>query len=114
MFVITQSETYSWPVEVKVPIDNGRFETQKFDAVFKRVSQSRLQEITKQSDTDSPVSDIDFAREVLRGWKGITDANGEDVPYSETMRDELLNIPRVAYSIVIAFNESLSGAKRKN
>lgn len=114
MFVIKQSDTYTWPVEVKIPADGGRFDKQTFDAVFKRLPQTRLVEIRKQYEIDNLVSDVEIAREVLVGWVGITDADKQDIPFSEKMCEELLNIPRVAFAIVTAFTESISGAKRKN
>lgn len=112
MFKIAQSPEYVWPVSVQLPTDGGRSEKANFDATFRRISQTRMDEIRKGI-TAGDINDADLAREVLVGWKGVVDDGGE-VPYSEGARDRLLDIPMVSSAIVMALLESLSGARRKN
>lgn len=114
MFYIKQTDTYTWPVEVRFPKDNGEVGKEIFTATFKRIPQSRIDEIKHMAQTSESMSDRDLACEVLCGWDNIVDEHGQKVPYSESMRDELLDRPMVATAIVLAFTESLSGAKRKN
>lgn len=113
MFVLSQSQSYSWPVTVELPSSGGKFEKSTFDAEFKRLSQSRIKEIQKQISTDE-ISDADFCKEVLVGWKGIHDDNGKEIPFSEGARDRLIDVALVAGSICKAFFISLAGAKTKN
>jgi len=111
MFKLSLSETYTWPVQVKLPVDGGKFLIQTFDAVFKRGSQTHIKELLAAEG----ISDVDFSRDVLVGWKGITDDAGNEVPFSEGARDRLLDVPAVSAAIVEAFVLSASGqAKRKN
>lgn len=112
MFKIETSPEYSWPVAVELPTDGGRTEKATFDAKFKRLTQSRIDEIRKAVEAGE-MRDADLAREALVGWSGVVDGNG-DVPYSEAARDQLLEIPMVATAIVMALLGSISGAKRKN
>ena len=105
-FVLKQSNSYFWPVEVQIPIDGGKFEKSTFDAEFKRLSQDRIEEIRADVIAGSTTDRV-VANEVLIGWKGINDGS-DDVPYSVTARDELLNMPKVAESIIMAWMESLS------
>lgn len=112
MFKITQNATYTWPVSVDFPVDGGKTEKATFDAEFKRLTQSRVDEI-KQAVERGEMKDTDLAREALVGWSGVVDADG-NVPYSESARDQLLEIPMVATAIVVALLNSLSGARRKN
>jgi len=112
MFKITQDPTYTWPVSIEFPTDGGKVEKATFDAEFKRLTQSRVDEI-RQAVERNDMRDIDLAREALVGWSGIVD-NGGPVPYSESARDQLLEIPMVATSIVVALLNSLAGARRKN
>lgn len=112
-FVLKQSDRYSWPVQVERPIDGGRHERESFDAEFKRIPQSRINEIVDAAEK----GDVDFASvadEIVVGWKGITDEKGEEFPYSEGNKDMILEVPLVAASIVRAWLESLAGAKKKN
>lgn len=112
MFKIVQSDEYTWPVTVEVPTDGGRSDKSTFDAKFKRLTQSRMDEIRKGISAGD-VTDVDLAREVLVGWSGVVDDKG-DVPYSEAARDRLLDIPTVSSAVVMALLGSLSGARRKN
>ena len=110
MFVISKSDSYLWPVKIETPADGGKHNTETFDARFKRLPQSRIQEISANADK---IDDVTFAREILVGWEGITE-NDQPVPFSETTRDRLFEIPRFARTVVIAFYESLAGARIKN
>lgn len=112
MFKIVQNPTYSWPVTVELPTDGGKTEKATFDAEFKRLTQSRVDEI-RQAVERGEMRDADLAREALVGWSGVVDADGP-VPYSEKARDQLLDIPMVSTAIVMALLNSLSGARRKN
>lgn len=113
MFVISQKSTYVWPVEVHFPIDGGKTDRQTFDGVFKRMSQSRINAIRDRIEK-SEITDTELAAEVLADWSGVNDGNGEPVPFSERARDQLLDVPLVASAVVMAWLQSLTGAKRKN
>lgn len=112
MFKIVQTPTYTWPVTVELPTDGGKTEKATFDAEFKRLTQSRVEEI-RQAVERGEMKDSDLVRESLVGWAGVVDADG-DVPYSESARDQLLDIPTVSAAIILALLGSLSGARRKN
>ena len=112
MFKIVTTPTYTWPVTVELPTDGGKTEKATFDAEFKRLTQSRVDEIKKAVERGE-MTDADLAREALVGWSGVVDGDGP-VPYSESARDQLLDIPMVATAIVMALLGSLSGARRKN
>lgn len=124
-FVLKQSTTYSWPVPFKVPTDGGKYEKQTFDAEFKRLPQSRINEIQaevqerlraaqKGEAFETDISDISIADEVLLGWAGVVDDEGEEVPFSATSKAQLLNVPGLAGSIIEAYFESVAGKKVKN
>lgn len=114
MFVISQSDSYSWPVAVEFPVAGGKFKKETFDVDFKRLPQSRIKEIgglIKRGE----INDGEFCREIVLGWKGVVDDKGEELPFSEGARDRLLDVPLVAEAVVQAFLESMGGgAKRKN
>jgi hypothetical protein len=120
-FVLKQSASYTWPVPLLIPVDGGRREKHSFDAEFKRLPQSRINEIIKlaralevgRSD-DEMLDDKTAAKEILIGWSGITDDNAKDVPFSESALDQLLEIPTVAGQIIKAWFNSMDVAKRGN
>lgn len=112
-FVISQSQTYVWPVEINLPVDGGKYNKSTFDAEFARVPQTRVEELVG-SIAEGVVNDREICREVIKGWRGVVDDDRSEIPFSPSMLDELLEIPTVAMSLVKAWMESLTGAKRKN
>ncbi len=114
MFKLQQSESYSWPIKVKMPADGGRFIEQSFDAVFKRLPATKTKELIESEN----MTDIEFAKAVIVGWKGITNDDGGEITFTDGTRDALLDVPSVATAIVEAYLMSASGhgngAKRKN
>lgn len=113
MFKIVQNATYTWPVTVELPTDGGKTEKQTFDAEFKRLTQTRVDEI-RQAVERGEMRDSELAREAMVGWSGIVDGDGGQVQFSEKSRDQLLDIPQVSGAVVTALLSSMSGAKRKN
>lgn len=113
MFVISQKTSYTWPVTVHFPVDGGKTDRQTFDAEFKRLTQTRINEI-RSSIENNQTSDTALAGEVLVGWEGVNDGNGDAVPFSESARDKLLDIPLVASAVVMSWLGSLTGVKVKN
>lgn len=109
MFRISQSDSYFWPVTVNVPVSGGVFKKETFEVEFRRISQSRLKEILADDSFDR----VAFAREVVKGWKGVEDG-GAELPFSDDALDQLLDVPLVAAAIFDAFAQSISGAKSKN
>lgn len=112
-FVLKQSDTYSWPVTFEIPTDGGRHERQTFDGEFKRLPQSRIRELGKQIEANE-ITDVEMASEVMVGWKGITDDNGKELPFSQKALEQLMEVPLLATQVVAAYFSSLAGAKRKN
>lgn len=121
-FKLQQSATYVWPVKIVLPIDGGKRLTETFDATFRRLPQSRINEIIKLArlqergrlDEDQELEDQDAAREIMTGWDGVEDDDGKPIPFSEAALKQLLEIPTVAGQIVRAWFGSLAEAKRKN
>ncbi len=127
-FVLTQKATYSWLVSFDMPIDGTRFRRETFEAVFKRLPQSRVEEIMAAEQevrlaAERGVGDLKtllpviraHAAEVMAGWSGIKDVDGgEDLPFTEANLQELLEVPMMASAILQAYGESLQKAKAKN
>ena len=108
-----------------MPADGGKREKATFSAVFKRLSQSRINEIQVQvqqriksadagEDLQGGISDLSLADEILVGWDDVTDGDGEAVPFTKAAKAQLLEVPMLASAIIEAFFESLVEQKRKN
>ncbi len=121
-FVLSKSATYTWPVRISLATDGGKKTVETLDVEFRRLPQSRINEIVKQArdadrgrgDADDQLVDQDAAREIMAGWDGVTDDAGKAIPFSEAALGQLLEIPTVAGQIVTAWFESLKEGKRKN
>lgn len=124
-FVLNQSQSYSWPVSIQLPADGGKREKSSFDALFKRLPQSRINEIQllvsqrikaaeRGEELDNGVTDQSIAAEILVGWSGIVDGEGDEVPYSEAVKAQLLDVPMMAGALIEAYFASLVELKRKN
>ena len=124
-FVLKQSSSYVWPVTVKLPISGGKFEKQTFDAEFKRLPQTRINKLqvevqariksSERNETaDDSISDQSIAEELLIGWSGVLDEDGDEVSFTESMKQQLLDIPTMATAIIVAYFDSLTGVKTKN
>jgi hypothetical protein len=120
-FVLSKSATYTWPVRITLATDGGKQTVETLDAEFRRLPQSRINEIVRQARAaergrgdDDQIEDQDAAREILAGWDGVTGDDGKAIPFSEAALAQLLEIPTVAGQIVKAWFESLKEGKRKN
>lgn len=112
-FVLSNKQSYLWPVKYEAPRDGGKTDTFEFQAEFKRLPQSRLDEIRKKADARE-LTDDDLVAEILVDWKGIKTSEGDDFVCNDVNRRILLDEPGMRGAIVIAFFDSLRGAPRKN
>lgn len=112
MFKLKQSETFLWPVTVQVPVDGGKYCKETFEVEFRRFANSRLAEMNAAIVAEQ-MDDAGFVREVVSGWKGVTD-DGDEVPFSPSALAQLLDMQGVARAIVLAYRDALTGMLRKN
>ena len=112
-FVLKQSNTYKWPVSIEIPVDGGKHQRHTFDGEFRRITQSRVREMGQLIEAGD-LNDVDVVNEVLIGWDGIDDDDGNPVKFSKVALSQLVDVPLVATAIATAFFDSIAGAKRKN
>ena len=124
-FILEQTPTFTWPITVREQVDNGRYRTHTFEAVFKRLPQSRLenlaidfQQLRYAVKNDQPIDRIptrEIANEILVGWSGIFEPdNTTQIPYTEETKAQLLEVATVAEVLVQTYIESVEKAKAKN
>jgi len=110
MFKIALTETYEHPITVEIPGDKKKHE---FVGIFNRFGRDELDAMRARISADE-LDDKAFSSEVLAGWRGVRDADGNEMDFTPANLDLLLDIYPVASSIVMAFYASISGAKLKN
>ncbi len=112
MFKITTSDTFKWPVEVRIPTDGGRHLKSSFDAEFRRLPQSQLEKLAErlvQNEGEAAA----VCREIVVGWDGIEDDGGA-VRFSEEALGRVLDIPGVVPALIGSYFDALRGLERKN
>ena len=124
MFILKKEATFTHPIVFYTPGDGGTQKEETFDAVFKIIPQSRINEIglqaqQKKKELDdgiidgTDISDLLIAEEVLIGWDGITDGDKE-VPYTAATKKQLLDIPLLANTLVTEYLNVVAQQKTKN
>lgn len=106
-FVLKKVSTYKWPVEVSIPVDGGKFKKETFTAVFKKMSRSAFNDLIDMGD-DALVD------EIIEGWEGIKDEDGEEVPFCAGTKKELFDDPYVLRALIQSYTDSITGATEKN
>lgn len=105
MLKIAANPEFTHAVTVRVPVDGGHAE-QTFKARFRVVPWSEL--ATVENDP------AEQARRILVGWEGIVDDEERQIPYSDAMRDQLLDMMFVRVPLLRAYVDAVAGAKRGN
>ncbi len=107
-FKLVTDPTYRHPVTVQIPQGDGVAE-HGLTAEFNYITQTRLEAL-------AAVGDGDLLDEVLAGWSGFKDADGEEIPYNPENRAQLLDTPYLRVGLVSGFWDSVHGRqdRRKN
>lgn len=119
-FILKQKATYTWPIVLLIPVDGGTRQKHTFDGEFRRLPQSRINEIIKVAratelgrlDDDEMLDDKAAAREILVGWSGVLDEDNNEIPFSEASLAQLLELPTIAGQIIKAWFNSMDVAKK--
>ena len=124
MFILKKEATFTHPIVFYTPGDGGTQKEETFDAVFKIIPQSRINEIglqaqQKKKELDNgiidgtDISDLLIADEILVGWDGITDGNNP-VPFTKATKKQVLDIAGLANLLVTEYLEVVAQQKTKN
>jgi hypothetical protein len=106
-FVRKKVKTFKWPVTVEEPADGGTFEASVFDAQFKRLGRKEFAKLAEKGE-------LELLQSVLAGWDGITDEEGNAVPFSNAMMKEFADDPYWIRGVLKAYTETFDGAREGN
>ncbi|WP_136419971.1 hypothetical protein [Herbaspirillum sp. ST 5-3] len=112
------SDTYTWPVTVKVPANGGKQNNIQFDAEFHRVDQDEVENIfeSARSVNEDGVKVLIYSKVVDRVLVNMKAKNDEG-KYDELPDDLQASIRRISgadRAIANAFTASITGEKAKN
>lgn len=109
MFVLTTNPTFVHAVKVRVPIDGG-FRDEDFRAKFRVIPTDEIAKF----DLSEAAGSSDFLRAAIAETYDVVDAANQAVPYSDELRDQLINVPFVRAGFVSAYFDGVGAAKRGN
>jgi hypothetical protein len=126
-FKLDQKPHYKWPVEFEVPTDGGTWAKQSFDGHFARLGQERVEYLTESYtrrvadlkagvELDEELAALTpkaIAGEILIGWNGIFDDDGNEIPCTPATKERVLEVETVAAAVIQAWSSSLQGSAAK-
>ncbi len=115
-FVIKKRDSYVWTVEHALEVKQGKPELMVFDAEFKALPQSKIEQLLERA-RKLEVNDVEMLGEILVGWHGLKNEDGSVFEYNEGNLKRLLEeYPGMAASFSRAWTASVLGqaAARKN
>ena len=106
------AKTFSWPVDIQVPLKDGKFKKKSFVAEFEILSS---EEMDAESETDGTnQADVVFCKKIVVGWdsKTISDEDGAPLEFSDDALNSLLQIPYVRVGVGRAYFSAMKGRAR--
>lgn len=73
------------PATLFIPADGGGFEKHEFTVIFKRLSKEVRDDLNERF-IKGDIKNGQLLDEVVHGWGGMLDADGQPVPYSSAER----------------------------
>ena len=124
MFILKKEATFTFPIVYFQPADGGGQIKQTFDAIFKILSQSRINELSllvdkKKKEIDKgifdgiDITDEKIADEILVGWEGI-DYEGKPLACTTATKKQVLDQVGLSLLLVEKYFQEVANLKEKN
>lgn len=110
-FKLKFSDSFTIPVTVEIP-DETKTLKQTFDAKFRRVTRTEFNDILASANKKN--ADNKILDDVLLGWSGIKDADGNDFEFNEKNKEVLFEVYQVIPALIRAFFAATTAEKEKN
>lgn len=121
-FKLSGATSYKWKVAGKLANESYSFaaefaflDQERIDYLL--VASAKRAALLQRGEDDSELEGVNhrtIADEVLVGWDGVTDDDGEPVDFTAAAKGKFLRIQGVAKAVCDAWAESLEGAKQGN
>lgn len=135
-FLDELSDTYTWPVTLKLPASGGKVKEVKFYAEFNRLSEEREQEITdetnarikkiinrakqdleesRDTEDEDAMAQVNLSlRDEVLASVGEVDKSGSYTAADDERAALLLGTRGATHAILVAYGKSKAGEKAKN
>ena len=107
MFKVSADPKFTHPVRVMVPTDGGH-EEQTFKATFRVIDVEELTSIEEQGGQKAVL------RAVVTHMAELADDHGNEVPYSDGLRDQLIGNPSVRIALYQTYRRAITKAPEGN
>lgn len=109
MFILSDRERFSWPVEVPEPQADGSMVYREFVATFERLPDDELDPLQKESYRA-------LLEEVLVGWDHVIDSDKNPIEYNAENKVRMLRHVPAVYAMAQAYWAAMIGREyvRKN
>jgi len=77
--------TITVPAVLHLPADNGAYVAHKFEVIFRRMKTDERDDINERAGTGK-IKQTQMLDEIVVGWGGMLDENGNPVPYTHAER----------------------------
>lgn len=110
-FVLKPKKSYTWPVQFKVPADDGKYENLEITLEFAQLKPEDVNKII----SDNDMTDMDVVKKIVLGWKDVKDADEKELPFcEENLKLLLASYFGLTAIITRTFLDSMTGAVAKN
>ncbi|HEC91270.1 MAG TPA: hypothetical protein ENI55_06350 [Alphaproteobacteria bacterium] len=107
MFVLKECDgNFTWPVEIRVPADGGH-RKHEIKVTFKMIDQDRIDGLLASAD-------VDLLREVVVGWSGVQDEDGNEIAFSDDVLGRIIKKAFVRTAMAREYIRGINGLDRKN
>lgn len=107
MFKLMKSDTFKTNVVMSIPNDGGTKTESKFRAEFMFKTQSQIDGLFD----GQGAADADLIKEVLVGWEGFNDADGQQIPFTDENKNQAIDLPFMRVALVQAYVQSINGVQ---
>ena len=115
-FVLAETTRYWWPVTVRMPSKEavGEVIEQRFEMLFEPQGQDEALAIAEAIAAAAgpramAAAERENLRSICKGWRGVVDDTGGEVPFSAEFFDQAAQMPWFRRAIFAAYRESLAG-----
>lgn len=107
MFKVSATPTFTHAVTVCVPVDGG-FREDKCKATF------RVLPLEQLGQGDDGISQTESVRRILVSMEELEGADGKPLPWSDELRDQLIDVPYVRAALLQTYLAAVTKTKVGN
>lgn len=109
MFKVVSNRTFTHEVTVMMPSDGG-YTTEKFKATFNYLGSEEANAFDVSTDDGA----LNFMKRIIARLDDITDDAGMPIPYSDALRDQVLNMPNPRRALLKSYFSAMAKAAEGN